>query len=202
MIGNGTGDWDIPVGGMGALTGALEAAARRAGAELRTGAEVVSVDADAGPDEARVETTTGETFVARHVLANVAPAVLARLLGDRPPQPAPEGSQLKLNMVLRRLPRLRDSAVPPEDAFAGTFHVNESYSQLQAAYAEAAAGRIPSTGPCRGLLPLAHRPVDPLRRAGRSGRSDADRVRAAHAGAGVHESDGEGRGCRRRPCGR
>ena len=158
VIGNGTGDWDIPVGGMGALTGALEAAARRAGAELRTGVEVLSVDADAGPGEARVETTTGETLVARHVLANVAPAVLARLLGDPPPRPAPEGSQLKLNMVLRRLPGLRDSAVPPEDAFAGTFHVNESYSQLQAAYAEAAVGRIPSLVPAEAYC---HSLTDP-----------------------------------------
>ena len=35
MIGNGTGRWDVPVGGMGALTDALIAAARAAGAELR-----------------------------------------------------------------------------------------------------------------------------------------------------------------------
>ena len=30
VIGNGTGDWDVPVGGMGAVTDALEAAARGA----------------------------------------------------------------------------------------------------------------------------------------------------------------------------
>ena len=35
VIGNGSGDWDVPVGGMGAVTGALAAAARGAGAELR-----------------------------------------------------------------------------------------------------------------------------------------------------------------------
>ena len=40
VIGNGTGDWDVPVGGMGALTDALAGAARAAGAQLRTGAEV------------------------------------------------------------------------------------------------------------------------------------------------------------------
>jgi phytoene dehydrogenase-like protein len=38
--------------------------------------------------------------------------------------------------------------VEPEVAFAGTFHVNESYGQLQTAYSEAAAGRIPATPPC------------------------------------------------------
>jgi phytoene dehydrogenase-like protein len=51
-------------------------------------------------------------------------------------------------MILRRLPRLRDSAVDPRDAFGGTFHVNESYSQLSQAFSEAAAGQIPSLPPC------------------------------------------------------
>jgi phytoene dehydrogenase-like protein len=60
----------------------------------------------------------------------------------------PEGAQLKINMVLRRLPRLRDPAVDPRDAFAGTLHVNEGYEQLQRAYEQAAAGRIPEVPPC------------------------------------------------------
>src|SRR6202000_1203454 len=38
VIGNGTGRWDVPVGGMGAVTGALIDTARRAGAELGAGA--------------------------------------------------------------------------------------------------------------------------------------------------------------------
>jgi phytoene dehydrogenase-like protein len=63
------------------------------------------------------------------------------------PDPAPEGSQLKLNLVLTRLPQLRDNSTRPDDAFAGTFHVNESYSQLAAAYRQAAAGEIPAVVP-------------------------------------------------------
>ena len=155
VIGNGTGAWDVPVGGMGALTAGLARAARLAGAELRTGVEVTAVHAwasdvlvETAPGEpAAGETAVGETFVGTHLLANVAPSVLAALLGDPAPVPAPEGSQLKLNMVLTRLPRLRDSSTRPEDAFAGTFHMNESYSQLAAAHAEAAAGQIPSVVP-------------------------------------------------------
>jgi phytoene dehydrogenase-like protein len=61
-------------------------------------------------------------------------------------------------MVLKRLPRLRDVSVAPEDAFAGTFHVNESYSQLATAYAEAAAGRIPSVVPAEAYC---HSLTDP-----------------------------------------
>ena len=141
VIGNGDGHWDVPVGGMGAVTAALAGAARAAGAELRCGVEVTGVE----PGVVRWD---GGEATARHVLANVAPAVLARLLGDPEPEPAPEGAQLKLNMLLKRLPLLRDGAVDPRDAFAGTFHVNESASQLQAAFEEADEGRMPELQPC------------------------------------------------------
>jgi phytoene dehydrogenase-like protein len=157
VIGNGSGDWDIPVGGMGALTDALISAARAAGAQLRTSVEVTEIDAD-GQDGVRVLTATDERLDAEHLLAGVAPAVLARLLGDPQPEPAPEGSQLKLNMVLSRLPALRDAPVLPEDAFAGTFHINESYSQLATAHAQATAGQIPTVVPaeayCHSLTDL------------------------------------------------
>ncbi|MBF6468649.1 NAD(P)/FAD-dependent oxidoreductase [Nocardia beijingensis] len=143
VIGGGTGDWDVPIGGMGALTGALAEAARAAGAEIVTGCEVTSVETDG--DTAEVGHVAGKVG-ARHVLANVAPYTLAGLLGETPPQ-KPEGAQVKINMLLRRLPRLRDARVDPEEAFAGTFHIGESYAQLDRAYGEAAIGRIPSAPP-------------------------------------------------------
>jgi phytoene dehydrogenase-like protein len=142
VVGNGEGYWDVPVGGMGAVTGALERIAREAGAEVRCGAEVTTIHPDG---EVRWE---GGATSAGHVLANVAPAVLQRLLGEPDPDPEPEGAQLKINMLLRRLPRLRDTAVDPADAFSGTFHVNESATQLQAAYEQAERGEIPSLPPC------------------------------------------------------
>ncbi|MBF6210254.1 NAD(P)/FAD-dependent oxidoreductase [Nocardia puris] len=143
VIGGGTGDWDVPIGGMGALTHALAEAARAAGAELVTGRAVTAIDSDGTAAEVRYD---GGRVGARHVLVNAAPYVLDRLLG-REPAAKPEGAQLKVNMVLRRLPRLRDAAVDPADAFAGTFHIAESYTQLEAAYREAVAGRIPSATP-------------------------------------------------------
>ncbi|GAA2863841.1 NAD(P)/FAD-dependent oxidoreductase [Streptosporangium fragile] len=143
VIGDGTGDWNVPVGGMGAVSGGLADAARAAGAEILTGAEAVAVD-PAG--EVTFRDTAGEhTVGADRILANVPPAVLARLLGTA--EPAPEGAQLKVNMVLSRLPRLKDAAVDPAAAFSGTFHVNEGRDQLARAYAEAAAGRIPELPP-------------------------------------------------------
>ncbi|MGV9776641.1 phytoene desaturase family protein [Streptosporangium sp. NPDC003464] len=144
VIGDGTGDWNVPVGGMGAVSGALAGAARAAGAEILTGAEVVAVD-PAG--EVTFRDAGGEhTVRGGRILANVPPAVLARLLGTAD-GPAPEGAQLKVNMVLSRLPRLKDADVDPAAAFSGTFHINEGRDQLARAYAQAAAGRIPELPP-------------------------------------------------------
>jgi phytoene dehydrogenase-like protein len=138
------GPWNVPVGGMGALSDALADAARWAGAELVTDTEVVSIATDGRAAE--VTTAEGRTYGARHVLAGVAPHVLARLLGEPPPGEEPEGAQLKINMLLSRLPRV--PGVSAEHAFTGTFHVNEGYEQLAEAYRQAAAGEIPSLPPC------------------------------------------------------
>lgn len=146
VMGNGTGDWDVPVGGMGAVSGALADAARSAGAVLRTGAEVIGVD-PAG--EVTWRDADGEHAVdADYVLAGCAPATLQRLLGPHgaPPPLAPEGAQLKVNMLLRRLPRPLED-VEPAAAFSGTFHVNESASQLERAYEQAGSGQLPTTPP-------------------------------------------------------
>ncbi len=146
LVGNGTGEWRVPVGGMGAVTDALAVAARRAGATVLTGAAVTRVDADGA--EATVawhDGSTDRTASCGWVLANVAPHVLAGLRGQ-PPTAPPEGSQLKINLLLERLPRLR-SGLSPETAFSGTFHVAEDYSQLQRAYADAEAGGLPAVQP-------------------------------------------------------
>jgi phytoene dehydrogenase-like protein len=144
VIGNGTGNWDVPVGGMGAVSGELLDAARRAGAEVVTGAEVLGISPDGeviyrlGDSELR----TAGTFV----LANVAPYVLEQLVGG--PSSKPEGAQVKVNLLLERLPKLRDASVDPVAAFGGTFHINELWSQLDAAYAVAVGGGIANPLPC------------------------------------------------------
>lgn len=58
-----------------------------------------------------------------------------------------EGAQVKVNMLLRRLPRLRDDTVTPVAAFAGTFHINETLGQLDRAHEVAASGRLPDPLP-------------------------------------------------------
>ncbi|GAA1915474.1 NAD(P)/FAD-dependent oxidoreductase [Microbacterium aoyamense] len=142
VIGGGTGDWDVPVGGMGRVTAELERAAREAGADLRTGTEVVRVSPDG-----EVGLAGSETLRGRVVLSGVGLGVLDELMDDGAPasivRERPEGAQVKVNMLLTRLPRLRDESVAPEAAFAGTFHINETMTQLDAAYETASGGGIP-----------------------------------------------------------
>jgi phytoene dehydrogenase-like protein len=130
---------------MGAVTGALAAAATGYGAEIITGADVHAVTPDG---EVRYRSADAEHRVSgRFVLAGVTPTVLAGLL-DEPAPPSAQGAQVKVNLMLRRLPRLSDGDVTSEQAFGGTFHINETWSQLDTAYARAAGGRIPDPLPC------------------------------------------------------
>lgn len=147
-LGNGTGEWKVPVGGMGAVSGALERAARAAGATVLTGAEVYAVTPGAGGAEVRWRTEAGDHGArAAYVLSGVAPWTLAGLLGEEATRPAkPSGSQLKINFLLERLPELR-SGVDPAVAFAGTVHVAEGWCDLELAYGEAAAGEVPQRPP-------------------------------------------------------
>jgi phytoene dehydrogenase-like protein len=148
LIGNGTGEWRVPVGGMGAVTDALARAATAAGAEIITSAGVSRIEASDDSAEVTWDDGSGTHRVStRHVLSNVAPWVLRILLGGpEDPESKPAGSQLKINMLLDRLPRLR-SGVDPAVAFAGTLHLSEDYSQLEAAYDDAAVGRVPYVMP-------------------------------------------------------
>ncbi len=143
VIGGGTGDWDVPVGGMGAVSGELYRAALAAGATMLTGAEVTGLTPDG---EVSYRHGDGEhRLAAATVLANVAPQELARLLGEEAPRP--EGAQGKVNLLLTRLPQLRDARLDPAAAFGGTFHAHEGFRELGAAYAAAISGRLPDPLP-------------------------------------------------------
>jgi phytoene dehydrogenase-like protein len=155
VLGGGTGDWNVPIGGMGSVTAALAAAAVGHGAEIATGADVYAVEPNG-----RVHYRSGgeeHTIGGRFVLAGVTPTVLAGLLGEQP-APLAQGAQVKVNMVLRRLPRLHDDSVTAEQAFTGTFHVNETWTQLDTAYSRAAAGQLPDPLPCEAYC---HSLTDP-----------------------------------------
>jgi phytoene dehydrogenase-like protein len=145
-VANGTGEWRVPVGGMGVLTTGLERVARRDGAEVLTGAFVNRVESDGRCAQVSYQTGDGNHAVeCSWVLGNVAPWVVRLLLGENP-GPRPEGSQVKVDMVLDRLPRLRAGVSPPT-AFAGTVHFGVGFEQLQQSYREARNGHLPETPP-------------------------------------------------------
>ena len=144
VIGNETGEWSIPVGGMGAVSESMAKRARELGAELKTDCEVLAID-----DTRTVKYIEGgqtKTLNARYILANVSKPVLNSLLG-KPSEHSIEGAQVKVNMLLKRLPKLK-AGTDSVAAFGGTFHINESYEQLQTAFDQAARGEIPNPLPC------------------------------------------------------
>ena len=140
LVGNQTGEWRVPTGGMGELVKELTATAKSLGVSFETSRDVISITKDL-----LVTCATGETYNANFVLANCAPQILAKLTGGATPTSL-EGSQVKINMLLKKLPRLK-SGVDPKVAFAGTFHLDERYSDLQRAYKQSAAGNIPDVIP-------------------------------------------------------
>ena len=139
------GEWRVPVGGMGAVTRELSRVARENGATIRTSALVTRVDADGTTAEVTYRTgEREETVAAGHVLAGVAPAVLDRLRGRESTKPV--GAQLKINVLLSRLPRLR-AGIDPRQAFAGTLHLDESYRDLENGYTASVSGNVPDPLP-------------------------------------------------------
>ena len=136
LMGNGTGEWKVPVGGMGALVKELIRVATSAGVEILSNSKVTSVVSD--ESGVITKTESGDVYQSDYLLSNAAPAVLAKLRGKAQP-PSLDGSQMKINILLKRLPELK-SGIDPRLAFAGTFHANESFSQLEETYLDATEG--------------------------------------------------------------
>src|SRR6266446_6639078 len=148
LIGNKTGEWKVPVGGMGAVTRELEDAARSAGAEFLTNVDLVDVDLTTRAVAFEVDGNK-QTVDAGFLLVNFGRNVLAKYSGKAyQPEAADEGSVFKINMLLRRLPKLKAKKYPPEQAWCGTFHCDEGYEQMNASYEQAGKGRLPDKTPC------------------------------------------------------
>ena len=149
VIGNETGDWNIPIGGMGKVTDSLYKVAKQLGVTLLADCDVSSI----GEDNTVVYSRQGnqQSIQGSYVLANVSPTELEKLTGVENIVPAAtkmDGAQVKVNLLLKRLPKLKDQSLDRVAAFGGTFHINENYSQLQSAFEQASKGEIPNPLPC------------------------------------------------------
>jgi phytoene dehydrogenase-like protein len=150
LIGNKTGEWKVPVGGMGAVAKELEQAARKSGAEFVTNVDLRSVNVEGDTCNVAFEIDQEpQTVEARFLLSNFGRNVLAKYVG-KPFQPSDtdEGSVFKINMLLSRLPKLKTKKYPEAEAWCGTFHSDEGYEQMKLSYDQASRGRLPDKTPC------------------------------------------------------
>ena len=143
MIGNGDGEWRVPVGGMGAVTAELVRVAQEAKVSIRTGCPVDAIKPlpDGG---ATIFLADREAITADVILANCAPATLQRLLGN-PYQPPVGSNQDQHRSAPAACFR---SGLEPAIGFAGTLHLGQGYGRLQQAYEDASAGQILDPMPC------------------------------------------------------
>ncbi len=150
LIGNKTGEWKVPVGGMGAVARELEKAARDAGAEFLTNINLRALDLNGSGQTVEFDDISGKEYSvkARFLLVNFGRNVLAKLTGKLfQPDRTDEGSVFKINMLLRRLPKLKAKRYSATEAFCGTFHTDEGYNAMNVSYQRASRGKLPDKPP-------------------------------------------------------
>src|SRR6266704_318357 len=150
LIGNKTGEWKVPVGGMGSVSSELERAARKAGSEILTNVDLRALDVTGNARSVEFSVDgKRETAETRFLLVNFGRNVLAKFTGRLfQPDRTDEGSVFKINMLLRRLPKLKAKTYPATEAFCGTFHSDEGYQEMNLSYDQASEGRLPEKTPC------------------------------------------------------
>jgi len=149
------GVWGYVRGGMGALSEAIAAAARAAGAEIRTGAPVARILVEDGAARG-VVLADGTELRARRVASSAdATRTLLGLVGPQhlPPEVAAAAARIdhqsgsvKINVALDRLPDFTARPGTPGPWHRGTIHVAPSMGYLERAFDDARAGR-PSREP-------------------------------------------------------
>jgi phytoene dehydrogenase-like protein len=150
------GVWGYVQGGMGALSGAIAAAARAHGAEIRCGAEVARILARDGRVRG-VALAGGDELHAPIVASNADAHVTFKRLLDPGLLPAEfvaavdrigyESASLKINVALAELPSF--DALPgtaPGPQHRGTIHICPDQDYIERAYDDAKYGR-PSAHP-------------------------------------------------------
>ena len=140
-IGQGTGEWRVPLGGMGALVDALLKKAQALGVVTKTRAEVTRVETGHRTSAVYYLEDGKEAMLeAKNVLFNTSSDVVNRCLPGACDEHQVEGSVFKINLILKKLPVLKDRRVSAREAFTGTFHLFEGYEHMRASYQNARTG--------------------------------------------------------------
>ncbi|MDA1229651.1 MAG: NAD(P)/FAD-dependent oxidoreductase [Planctomycetota bacterium] len=149
VIGNETGEWRVPVGGMKSFVDSLIDRCLTLGVTFATDAPVTNIEC--GPKHHTVSFTreaVQQQVDAVRILVNAGPRTFSRLLGEPwNPVATDEGSVIKMNMLLHRLPRVKASGVSSAEAFSGSFHIDEGYDQMLMSYQQASRGELPDPAP-------------------------------------------------------
>jgi phytoene dehydrogenase-like protein len=147
--GGAAGETVFAKGGPGALSAALASAARAAGAEIRTGAEVTSITTRDGAATG-VVLASGEEIGARVVVSGadpkrtlidlLDPVALGPSLGWRAGNIRTPGVVSKVNLVLKRLPRF-SAAAGDESLLRGRIVVAPAIDAMERAFDATKYGR-------------------------------------------------------------
>jgi phytoene dehydrogenase-like protein len=160
------GTWMIPVGGMGAISGAFAKAAREAGAVVETGRGVARVEVSGGVATG-VVLTDGTRVAAPVVAVNADPFAMLKLVDGLPADYVRRiegyrrpGTTMKVNLALRGLPAF--ACLPRDEGqHRTTTHIlpqADPIGALEAAYREVEAGRLPDFPTIEWYI---HTAVDP-----------------------------------------
>ncbi len=149
VIGNGSGEWRVPVGGMKSLVDSLVNVCLANRVTFRVSSQADLIQPGTKSHTIQFSDQDGiHTVDATRVLVNAGPRTFSKLLNEPwSPTATDEGSVIKINMLLTRLPRVKAAGVSPEEAFAGSFHIDEGYQQMQDSYAKATRGEVPNPAP-------------------------------------------------------
>jgi phytoene dehydrogenase-like protein len=158
-VGGQAAVWGFPRGGMGAVTGAMAAAARALGAEIRTEAPVARIETRSG-EVTGVTLADGEEISASTVITTAHPKISFLRLLDRGVLPEDfvadieswqsRSGTVKVNFAVDRLPVFASHPEVDPEIYGGTIVLAESLDDIETAYQEAVAGR-PATLPFADL---------------------------------------------------
>ena len=173
QAGGGLRTWGFVRGGIGRVTEAMADAAREAGAEIRTSAEVERVVVADGRATG-VELTDGTEIEADRVLSNADPIrtffglVGEGLLPDRFVASLRnyrcEGTSMKINLGVDRLPQVTGMPSGSEPYLGGIMEFGGFIAEMDRAQHEARSRAARPRSPRRGLHPHLPRPLAGARR--------------------------------------
>ncbi len=138
-------------GGMGAVTQAMASAAKAAGAEIRTGAEVIEIRVQNGVATG-VLLSTGEEILAKAVISNADPKRTLLKLTD-PTHLSPDfvqrlqhyrgnGTVAKVNLALSGLPKFTALKDGDASTLKGRIHIGHEIDYLERAFDESKYGNF------------------------------------------------------------